>query len=131
MRLTLQILCTKTPSHPALCTHSAPQDMLCCCKVFLEKLTGLQPVQKFSAFYRPRMSITPIHKLPPPVSSLTQINQLRVSLYHFLKIQFNIILRLDLPSDLPSGLLTRPCMHVFRPPYMTHALNFSFFLKKS
>jgi hypothetical protein len=58
-----------------------------------------------------------IHKCPPPVAMLSQINPVHTSPSHFLKIHLNIIhTRLGLPSyllasGLPSETLNAP---VFR-----------------
>ena len=66
-----------------------------------------------------------IQKHTPPVSILSQIKPVQASLYHFLKIYFNTILPcvgLGLQSGLfPSGLLTKPCIHIFCFPYKPHA----------
>ena len=66
-------------------------------RVFLKKLTGLQLVKKFTAFYGTQRFI----------AAFTSARHLS----HFLKIHLNIIphLRLDLPSGLvPSGFPTKP-----------------------
>ena len=71
-----------------------------------------------------------IHKWPPPVPVLSQINPVRATIYHFLKTHLNIIfpstpgsskwsLSLRFPHETP--LCTSP------PPYVLHAPLISFF----
>ena len=61
------------------------------CRVFLEKLTGLQLVKKFPAFYGTRRFITATHKRPPPVPVLGQPNPVHIPTSHLLEIHPNII----------------------------------------
>ena len=58
-----------------------------CCRVLLEKLTGLQLVKKFPAFHGTRRFITAL----PPVSILGQPNPVHMPTSHLLEIHPNII----------------------------------------
>ena len=100
------------------------------CRVLLEKLTGLQLVKKFPAFYGTRRFITeftsvrhlslswasPIQSTYPHPTSWRSI--LVLSTY----------LRLGLPSGLfPSGFPTKTLYTPSPHPYATHAQPISFF----
>jgi len=70
-------------------------------RVFPEKLTVIQLVEKFPAFFwNPKFHYR-IHKRSPLVSILNQTNQVPISPSYFLNIHFSII-----PSTprFPSGL---------------------------
>ena len=63
------------------------------CSIYLpEKLTGLQLVKKFPAFYETRQFITTVTSAHQPFPVLSQRYLFHASPSHFLKIYFNIIL---------------------------------------
>ena len=62
-----------------------------------------------------------IHRLPPPVPTLSQLDTVRVPTSNFLKIHLNIIYHLwmGLPSGLfPSGSPTKTLFAPLCPPYL-------------
>jgi len=63
-----------------------------CNTVLLEKLTVFKPVKKFPAFYGPPKVHYLIHKYPPPVPILSQLDPVHIPTSSFLKIQLNIII---------------------------------------
>jgi hypothetical protein len=67
---------------------------ICLCpwsRVHLEKLTGLQLVKKFPAFYGTRLFITAFTSARH-LSTMSQLNPVHASTYRFLKICLNVIL---------------------------------------
>jgi hypothetical protein len=74
-------------------------------RVPLKKLTVSQPVKKFQPFRETECSL-PVQQSPPLVPTLSQMNSVHTSTFYFLKIHFNIILRLCL-GLFPSGFRTK------------------------
>ena len=61
------------------------------CRVLLEKVTGMQLVKKFTAFFwNPKVHYR-THKLPSPVPVLGEPNPAHISTSHLLEIHSNII----------------------------------------
>ena len=111
------------------------------CKVFLEKLTGLQLVKKFPAFHGTRRFITALTSLRHP--SLTWASPIQSTNPHPTSWRYILILsthlRLGLPSALfPSGFPNQDPIHTpsgnfgnFVQPdsslqYLHHPLNFPY-----
>ena len=103
------------------------------CRVFLEKLTGLQLVKKFPVFlWNPKVHYR-THKRPPPVPILGQPNPVHIPTSHLLEIHPNIIhpstprspqwsLSLRFPHQDP----TRPALliHTRHMPSPSHSSRF-------
>src|SRR5215470_8073501 len=100
------------------------------CKVLLEKLTGLQLVKKFSAFYGTRRFITALTSVRH--LSLSWASPIQSTYPHPITWRSILILsthlRLGLPSGLfPSGFPTKTLYAPSPHPYAPHAQPISFF----
>jgi hypothetical protein len=72
-----------------------------------------------------------IHKCPPPVPFLSQLNSFHTPTSHFLKIHLNIIIPYAWVSQVVSFTQVSPpkcCIHLSSPSYMLPVLAISFFL---
>ena len=100
------------------------------CRVLLQKLTGLQLVKKFPAFYGTRRFITAFTSLRHLSLSWTSPIQ---SIYpHRTSWRSSLILSTHLRLGLPSGLFPSgfPTNNLYTPsphPYAPHAQPISFF----
>ena len=100
------------------------------CRVLLEKLTGLQLVKKFPAFYGTRKfitALTSIHHLSLCWASPIQSTHPHPTSWRSIPI-LSIHLRQGLPSGLfPSGFPTKTLYAPSPHPYAPHAQPISFF----
>jgi len=104
------------------------------CRVLLEKLTGLQPIKKFPAFYGTRRFITEFTRAPPPVPILSQLDAVHTPTSQFLKIYLNIILpstpgssrwSLSLSSPHQSPVYASPLSYTYYMPRPSHYFRFN------
>ena len=101
-----------------------------CSRVLLEKLTGLQLVKKFPAFYATRRFITALTSVRH--LSLSCSSPIQSTYPHPISWRSILILsthlRLGLPSGLfPSGFHTKTLYAPSPHPYAPHAQPISFF----
>jgi hypothetical protein len=90
-------------------------------RVLLEKLIGHKLVKKFPRILRNPKVHYSIHKRPPPLLVLNQINTVHFSSSHFLKIPFNVKFHLGL--CLPNGLPQSPHHNPVYILSVSHARN--------
>ena len=97
-------------------------------RVLIKKLTGSQLLKKLRILWNPKFHYR-IHKCPPPVPTLNQINPVHGP--HPFSGRFILLLSSHIHLGLPSGLLpsgspSKPCIHLCSPPYtcyMPHLYN--------
>ena len=93
------------------------------CRVLLEKLTGLQLVEKFPAFlWNPKFHYR-THKRPPTVPILGQPNPVHIPTSHLLEIHPNIIHPSTPRSPQWSLSFRFPHQDPIRPPLLTHTCH--------
>ena len=98
-----------------------------CSRGFLEKLTGSQLINKFSAFYGTRKFTT---ACLPPVPILSQFDPFHISISNFLTIHLNIIFTCMPVSPKWCFSLRFSNKSLYTPhlsPYELHARSISFF----
>ena len=102
-------------------------------QVLLEKLTSFRLVIKFPAFYENPKIHYCIHKCPPPVPLLSQLDPVHNPTSHFLKIHLNIIIpstpgppkctiSLGFPHQRP--VYASPLSHTRYMPRLSHSSRF-------
>ena len=106
-----------------------------CSRILLEKLTGSQPVKKFPILYGTRRFHYHIHKCPPTVPILSQLDPVHAPTFHVLKICLNIILS-SMPGYSKWSLSLKfhhqnPVYTSLTPPYVLHATPITFFSSPS
>ena len=69
-----------------------------------------------------------IHKCPPPVHILRQIDSVHATTFHFLKVHLNFIYAWVFQVvSFPRFSPLKPCINFCSPPYVLHAPPMSFF----
>ena len=70
-----------------------------------------------------------IHKCPPPIPILSQLDPVHTPTSHFLNIHFNInhiYIWVFQEVTFPQVSQLKPCIRLFSPPYALHAPHISF-----
>ena len=93
------------------------------CRILLEKLTGLQLVKKFLAFYGTRRFITALTSVR--LLSLSWASPIQSTYPHPTSWRSTLILSSHLHLGLPSGLFPSgfPHQDPIRPPLLTHTCH--------
>ena len=117
--ISLLALCSRHSLSLTLWNRNTPWS-----RALLEKLTGSQLVKKFPAFYGTRRFINRIHKCPPPVPILSQLDPVHNTITHFLKIHLNTFAASYLNTQgLNNSCLKSPASTLLDLTFQSRALR--------